>query len=141
MAKKRIFISFDYEHDKNYRYLLSALAANSGNDLEFIDVTPTEIQSNDVGKIKAVLTTKIRNATHCLVVVGAHANSNHPDRQEIGERNWQWWEIRKSHEEGKGFIGVKIERSYDAPQPLLNNGTKWAHSFNVESIIAAVNNA
>ena len=141
MAKKRIFISFDYEHDKNYRYLLSALSANSGNDLEFIDVTPTEIQSNDVGKIKAVVTTKIRNATHTLAVVGAHANSYHPHRQEIGERNWQWWEIRKSHAEGKGLIGVKIERSHSAPDPLLNNGTTWAHSFNVDAIIQAVKNA
>jgi hypothetical protein len=141
MAKKRIFISFDYEHDKNYRYLLSALAANSGNDLEFIDVTPSEIQSNDVSKIKAVLTTKIRNATLTLVVVGKHANSYHPDREKIGERNWQWWEIKKSHEEGKGFIGVKIERSNDAPEPLLNKGAKWAHSFNVEAIIEAINNA
>ena len=141
MAKKRIFISFDYENDRNYRYLLSALSANSGNDLEFIDVTPSEIQSYDIGKIKGVLTTKIRNATHTLAIVGAHANSYHPDRQEIGDRNWQWWEIRKSHAEGKGLIGVKIERSHAAPDPLLNNGTKWAHSFNVEAIIQAVNNA
>jgi len=141
MAKKRIFISFDYEHDKNYRYLLSALAANSGNDLEFIDVTPSEIQSYDISKIKSVLTTKIRNATHTLAIVGAHANSYHPDRQEIGERNWQWWEIRKSHSEGKGLIGVKIESSYSSPDPLLSNGTKWAQSFNVNAIIQAVNNA
>jgi len=141
MAKKRIFISFDYENDRNYRYLLSALSANSGNDLEFIDVTPSEIQSYDIGKIKGVLTTKIRNATHTLAIVGKHANSLHPDRVQIGERNWQWWEIRKSHLEGKGLIGVKIERYYDAPDPLLNNGTKWAHSFNVNAIIQAVNNA
>lgn len=96
MAKKRIFISFDYDHDRNYRYLLTALAANPRSDIDFADCTPEEIQSYDISRIKAVLTGKIREATHVLVIIGKQANSDHPDRQEIGERNWQWWEIKKA---------------------------------------------
>ena len=139
--KKRIFISFDYEHDKNYRYLLTALAKNPRSDIEFTDVTPEEIQSYDVGRIKAVLTKKIREATHTLVIIGKYANSYHPDRDEIGERNWQWWEINKSDEEGKGFIAVKIESSNKPPDPLYGKGATWANSFTVDAIVNAIDRA
>ncbi len=139
--KKRIFISFDYEHDKNYRYLLTALAKNPRSDIEFTDVTPEEIQSYDVGRIKAVLTKKIREATHTLVIVGKYANSYHPDSDEIGERNWQWWEINKSDEEGKGFIAVKIESSNKPPDPLYGKGATWANSFTVDAIVNAIDRA
>jgi len=138
---KRIFISFDYEHDKNYRYLLTALAKNPRSDIEFTDVTPEEIQSYDVGRIKAVLTKKIKEATHTLVIVGKYANSYHPNRDEIGERNWQWWEINKSDEEGKGFIAVKIESSNEPPEPLYGKGATWANSFTVDSIVNAIDRA
>ena len=138
---KRIFISFDYEHDKNYRYLLTALAKNPRFDIEFTDVTPEEIQSYDVGRIKAVLTKKIKEATHTLVIVGKYANSYHPDRDEIGERNWQWWEINKSDEEGKGFIAVKIESSNEPPEPLYGKGATWANSFTIDAIVNAIDRA
>lgn len=139
--KKRIFISFDYEHDKNYRYLLTALAKNPRSDIEFTDVTPEEIQSYDVGRIKAVLTKKIREATHTLVIIGKYANSYHPNRDEIGERNWQWWEINKSDEEGKGLIAVKIESSNESPKPLYAKGATWANSFTVDAIVNAIDRA
>jgi len=138
---KRIFISFDYEHDKNYRYLLTALAKNPRSDIEFTDVTPEEIQSYNVDRIKAVLTKKIKEATHTLVIVGKYANSYHPDRDEIGERNWQWWEINKSDEEGKGFIAVKIESSNEPPEPLYGKGATWANSFTVDAIVNAIDRA
>ena len=141
MALKRVFISFDYDHDRDYRYLLKALIANPRSDLQFEDVTPEEIQSYDIGRIKAVLTKRIRESTHTLVIVGAHANSYHPDRDEIGELNWQWWEIKKSAEEGNQFVAVKIDPGNEAPKPLYNQGAKWANSFKVESIINAIDQA
>jgi len=139
--KKRIFISFDYDHDKNYRYLLTALAKNPRSDIEFDDVTPEEIQSYDIGRIKAVLTKKIKEATHTLVIVGKYANSYHSDREEIGDRNWQWWEINKSDEEEKGFIAVKIDSSNTPPEPLYGKGATWANTFSVDSIVDAIDNA
>lgn len=138
---KRIFISFDYDNDWNYRYLLKALAENPRSDINFEDFTPEEIQSDDVGRIKAALTPRIRKSTHTLVIIGKHANSFHPDRSDIGERNWQWWEIQKSDEEGNKFIAVKIDPSNDSPEPLLGKGATWANSFKVDSIIAAIDNA
>jgi len=141
MAKKRVFICFDYDHDRNYRYLLKALSENAGSDIEFEDLTPEEIESEDVGRIKAALTRRIRISTHTLVIIGKHANSYHADRDEIGERNWQWWEIEKSDAEGNRFIAVKIESTNDSPNPLIGKGATWAKVFKVESILNAINNA
>ncbi len=86
---KRIFISFDYTHDKNYRYLLSALAKNPRSDIEFTDVTTEDIQSHDVRWIKEVLAQKIKYTMQTLVIIWKYANRYHHDRDEIGERNWQ----------------------------------------------------
>jgi hypothetical protein len=141
MAKKKVFICFDYDHDKNYRYLLKALAANAGSEIDFEDLTPEEIQSYDVGRIKAALTRRIGRSTHTLVIIGAHANSYHPDRGEIGERNWQWWEIEKSAQEGNGFIAVKIKSTNTTPEPIYGKGATCAKKFKVESILNAINNA
>ena len=141
MAKKRVFISFDYDHDRHYRYLLNALVANPSSDIDFDDCTPEEIQSEDISRIKAVLTSKIREATHTLVIIGKHANSYHRDKKEIGDRNWQWWEINKSSEERKGFIAVKIDASNTSPDPLYGKGAEWAMSFTVEAILRAIRKA
>lgn len=141
MTRKKVVICFDYEHDKHYRYLLKALSENSGSDISFEDLTPGEIQSNDVGRIKGVLSQKIQNATHTLVIIGKHANSYHPDRAKIGTRNWQWWEIEKSAEKGNKFIAVKIERTNPTPDPLNGKGASWAHSFRVDSILRAIDAA
>ena len=138
MAKK-VFISFDYDHDRHYRYLLKALSENAGSAINFEDLTPEEIQSSNVGRIKAALSRRIGDCTHILVIVGKHANSYHPDRAEIGSRNWQWWEIEKADQVGLKFIAVKIESSNSSPDPLYGKGAKWAHKFSVDSILSAIN--
>lgn len=138
---KRIFISFDYENDKNYRYLLSALKDNPRSDIEFEDLTPEEIQSDDVGRIKAALSRRIGRSDYTLVIIGEHANSYHPDRNEIATRNWQWWEIEKSDELENGFIAVRISTTCTTPDPLYGKGATWANSFKVESIISAIDTA
>lgn len=140
-ARKRIFISFDYDHDRDYRYLLNALKSNPQSAIDFDDLTPGEIDTTDVGRVKAVLTTKIRNSTHTLVIVGKYANTEHKDSAKIGTRNWQWWETEKTKSEGKGLIAVKIEASNQTPDPLYNAGAKWAMSYNVAAILKAIDEA
>jgi hypothetical protein len=139
--KKRIFVSFDYDHDRNYRYLLSALKENPRNDLEFDDVTPNEIKSSDIAYVKSVLRQHIKNATHSLVVVGEYANSRHRDAAAIGERNWQWWEIKESVAAANKMVAVKIKKEYESPEPLLGVKASWALSFTVDSIIKAIDQA
>jgi hypothetical protein len=139
--KKRVFISFDYDNDRHYRYLLDALEENSKNEIDYEDVTPSEIQSTDVGVIKSALMSRIKRSTHALVIVGSKANSYHPKAQQIGQRNWQWWEIVNSNSEGKRLIGVKIDPGYDSPEPLKNMKATWAMSFKVDSIVKAIKEA
>jgi hypothetical protein len=138
-SNKKIVISFDYDHDRNYRYLLSALKENSGNTIDFEDLTPSAIDTNSVARVKGVLSTQISNATHLLVIIGAYANTTHPDSKLIGTTNWQWWEIEKAKELGKKLIAVKIEKDNPTPTPLLNGGASWSMSYTVEGILKAIN--
>ena len=138
---KRIFISFNYTDDKNYRYLLSALAKNTNSPVKFEDITPSEIMSMDVGRIKAALTRRIKDADYTLVVIGKNANQRHPDAAKIGTRNWQWWEIEKADEENHKFIAVKIKNANPTPVPLLGKGATWAKSYNVQAIAKAIDDA
>jgi hypothetical protein len=138
MAKKKVFISFDYDHDKSYKYLLEAWDANTDFDFHINDVTPSEIQSQSVSVVKNVLARKVNEATYTIVIIGVYANSKHKDSKEIGYKNWQNYEIAKSKENGNQLIGVKLDSSYDAPEELYNSGATWA-SFTKESIINALN--
>jgi len=136
--KRRVFISFDYDNDRHYRYLLNALAANPNSAVELTDGTPGEIQSSDIARIKAVLTRRIREADVTLVIVGEYANSYHRDWMSIGYRNWQCWEVAKSYEEGNRLIAVKIKASYSAPETLYGKGATWINGFDTAAIARAL---
>lgn len=138
----RVFISFDFDNDRRYAYLLKAFAANPAfGSISFRDGTPTEINSNDVGRIKAALSRKIGDATTVVIVVGKHANARHRDSADIGEINWQHWEIKNAIRLRKKLVAVKIDRSYVAPAPLMAAGASWALSFTETSIAQALRNA
>ncbi|BAE49959.1 hypothetical protein amb1155 [Paramagnetospirillum magneticum AMB-1] len=139
MAKKRVVVSFDFDNDRHYRALLNAFAGNPNIDIDFADMTPSEIQSDQVDRIKAVLTTKISQATHMLVIVGEHINAPHRNRAKIGEINWQLWEIKKAVELRKPIIAVKLDRSYSTPA-LLGQGVTWIHSFNRSALEEVLGN-
>lgn len=138
MAKKKVCISFDYEHDVKYRNLLSAWDANSNFEFVFNDKTPGEIKSDDIGRIKAVLTQKIKSATYLLVIVGAYANTKDKNSAKIGDINWQNWEINKANELKKKLVGVKLDKSYDAPQALYNSGASWTMSFTQDAVLKSL---
>ncbi len=141
MAKKKVFVSFDYENDKNYKFLLEAWDANPDFDFYFSDLSSKEINSMSVDRVKAALTTKINKATYTLVIVGKEANKKHKDSKEIGYTNWLNFEIAKSKANKNKLVGVKIDKSYDSPEELLGAGASWAMSFTQESIINALNKA
>lgn len=141
MAKKKVFVSFDYENDKDYKFLLQAWDANPDFDFSFSDLSSSEIDSWSISKIKGALTTKINNATYTLVIVGKAANKKHADSDKIGYKNWLNFEIAKSKDNSNKLVGVKIDRTNDSPTELLNSGASWAMSFNQDAIIKALNNA
>jgi len=141
VVRKKICISFDWHNDRNYRNLLSAWLANAKNPIDFDDLTPGAIDTSDVGRVKAVLTARIRAATHTLVLVGEHTNDKHADSAKIGDQNWIWWEINQSKAASNGLIAVKIKSSNLTPTPLFDSGATWAMSFTQDAILKAIDEA
>lgn len=140
-ARKKVCISFDWHHDRDYRNLMSAWIANPNNTMDFIDLTPTEINTDSVSRVKGVLTTRIREATHTLVLIGEYANTRHRDSVEIGTRNWIWWEIEQSKATGNKLVGVKLKSTNEMPDPLRGSGATVITSFTEAAIIKAINDA
>ena len=141
MAKKKVFVSFDYDNDKHYKFLLEAWDANPDFDFKFSDLSSEEINSWDIPTVKGVLTTKINAATYTLVIVGKEANKKHADSEEIGYKNWLNFEIAKSKANGNKLVAVKLSSTNTSPDELLNSGASWAMSFTRDTIIKALDNA
>ena len=131
-TKKRIFISYDYDNDRNRRFLLTAWDKNKEFDFEFYDGSlNVAVESTNAAYIKSVIKPKIEAASHLLCIVGKHAHKS----------DWIAWEINKAIELGKKLIGVKLESTNTTPSALLNAGATWAMSFTFDSIKKAVDNA
>jgi hypothetical protein len=129
MAKKTIFISFDYDNDANYKNMLLAWDKNKEFDFELYNGSLKEaINSQDAEYIKSKIRPLINRASHLLCIVGKRSASS----------EWISWEIQTAVNAKKRLIGVKIEKSNTSPDPLLKNGTTWALSFNFEAIKKAV---
>lgn len=139
--KKKVFVSFDYENDKHYKYLLEAWDANDEFDFVFSDKTPTEINSENIGSIKAGLRKKIREATHTLVIVGKEANKQHKDHELIGYRNWINFEVAKSIEDGNRLAAVRLEKSYSLPEEIFGGKYSIVEGYTEDNIIDVLDRA
>ena len=132
MFRTKIFVSFDFENDRNYKYTL-----NSGIKIRILNLHVTihlqsEIQSWNISTIKAVLSRKINEATHVIVIVGKEANKLHKDRISIGYRNWQNFEIAKAKELKKQIIALQLNPSYEYPEELKNCNAKRIYSLDMK---------
>ena len=140
-GRKNVFVSFDYDNDKRYKYLLEAWDANPNFDFVFRDTTPGEINTNDIGRIKAGLTQKINLATHTLFIVGAHANQLHKDRKQIGYVNWINFEAAKSIESRNNLAVVKLDKGHAVPQELKKGRYWWIQGFSEPNVIQVLNDS
>jgi hypothetical protein len=132
MAKKTIFISYDYDNDKNYKNLLVAWDKNSDFDFGFNDQSAdVSIDSTDSATIKRAISAKINNATYFLCLVGEKTNKS----------KWVKWEISKAVELKKKLVAVKINSTNETPSELLGVGAKWAMSFTFDAIKKAIDEA
>jgi hypothetical protein len=137
-AKPRVFVSFDFENDVHYKRLLEAWSANSRFQFIFQDMTPQEIQSDSVARVKAVLTAKVKTATHTLVIIGQYANQLHANSQLIGCRNWINFEIQQSILNSKKIVGVRIQPQYVLPEKILGSEGKHVEGFTEAGIMKAL---
>jgi hypothetical protein len=129
MAKRKVFISYDYDHDKNYKNLLVAWDKNEEFDFAFTDMSAdVSVDSDDAAAIRRAISAKINAATYFLCLVGKHTHKS----------RWVAWEIGNAKELKKRLVAVKIDRDYETPAGLLNAGVSWAYSFTLDSIRRAV---
>lgn len=134
MAKKKVYVSLDYKHDKYYKYLLESWDANPGFKFMFGDQPPDDIYPNNVDRIKASLTKIINRTSYTLVIIGVEANTAHQDEELIGFKNWMNFEVHQSKLHRNKFVGVKLKESYDSPDELRDTDAKLALRFNLDDI-------
>lgn len=139
MAKKKVCVSFDYEFDKKYYYLLEAWNSNPDIDFGINNCTPSEIQTASVSVIKRVLSRNIGDANYMIAIIGSHSNDKHPDCDEIGFRNWQAYEIAKNTEKGNKLVVVELEPDNEALDECYGVGAEWIKGFNLKKIEDALN--
>ncbi|MBP0622932.1 TIR domain-containing protein [Cupriavidus consociatus] len=72
MAKKRVFISFDYDHDETLKTFLVGQAKNEDSPFEFADWSIKE-HINDDWKAKA--RTRIKSVDVVCVICGEHTDT------------------------------------------------------------------
>jgi hypothetical protein len=130
MAKKTVFISFDYDNDAHYKNLLLAWDKNSDFDFGFYDGSLRDgINSTNAAYIKSKIKPKILAAGRLLCIVG----------EKTSKSSWIDWEIQTAKDAGKTLIGVKTGKDNTSPTGLLGaSGTKWALSFNFDAIKKAI---
>jgi hypothetical protein len=105
MAKKRVFISFKAEDQKQVNGL-RLLNANDDFDIEFYDESVrVEIKSNDAAYIRRKIREKIDKTTVTVCMVSADTHTS----------EWVNWELEESYERGNKviFMGLK-----DGPKQL-----------------------
>lgn len=129
MAKKRVFISYDYDNDKHYKNLLLAWDKNKQFDFYISDYSAdVSIDSTDAGSIKRVLSRFINDGNYFLCIVGKKTHKS----------GWVKWEIAKAVELRKKIIAVKTDRENRTPDELYGINASWALSFTHEAIKNAI---
>lgn len=132
MAKKKIFVSYDYDNDRHYKNLLLAWDKNSEFDFAMNDQSAdVSIKSDDAAAIKRAISAKINAATYFLCIIGTKTSKS----------DWVAWEIDKAKDLSKRLVAVKTSSTNDTPAGLLGAGASWAMSFTFDAIKKAVDNA
>ena len=129
MAKKKIFISYDYQNDGYWKNLLVAWDANSLFEFSFYDTSvDVSVDSTDAAAIKRAISARINNATYFLCIVGKNTHKS----------GWVKWEIEKAVDLKKKLVAVKTDSENTSPDAILGVGASWAMSFTFDSITKAI---
>src|SRR5579864_9212202 len=106
MAKKTVFISFDYDNDAYWKNLLLAWDKNSDFDFGFYDGSLKDaINSTNAAYIKSQIKPKILAAGRLLCIVG----------EKTSKSAWIDWEIQTAKDASKKLIGVKTVKDNTSP--------------------------
>ena len=132
MAKRKVFISFDYDNDRHYKNLLVAWDKNKSFDFGFYDGSVTvPVNSEKAGPVRRVISGRIAACPRFLCIVGKRTYKS----------DWVAWEIDKAIELRRALIAVKTDRSNTSPGNLLNAGATWALSFTFDAVKKALDDS
>ncbi|WP_321437927.1 TIR domain-containing protein [uncultured Bacteroides sp.] len=138
MVKKKVFVSFDHDNDRQYKNLLEEWNTNSDFEFCFNSLSPNEIKKEDIPRVKNTLTSKINQTSYTFVIIGKEANKESKYQEEIGFRNWQNFEVAMSKANKNKLIGVKLDKKFESPDELVGCGAKCIMSFTEEAILKAL---
>ncbi len=129
MAKNRVFISYDYDHDKVSKDRLLAWDADKEFDFSSYDQSlDVAIDSDDAAAIKQDLAARIGESSHFLCIVGKQTYLS----------GWAAWETRKAAELKKKLVAVKTDSINNSPSALQRAGALWSLLFTFDSIKKAI---
>lgn len=134
MAKRKVFVSYDHSEDLRYKDILRAWDTNENFDFEFDQRSPNvAIDSTNAAVIKSALTSKMKEATYLLVIVGAKSATS----------KWMAWEIYRAKERDikLKLAAVRISAGYALPSGISTSNTAITNGFTQEGIIAALDKA
>lgn len=141
MVKKKVFVSFDHDNDREYKHLLQEWNDNPEFEFGFSTLSPSEIKKEDVPRMKEALATQISKAAYTFVIVGKESNKESKLQEDIGYRNWQNFEIALSKSLKHKLAGIKLDKKFDSPDELVGCGIKCAMSFTREEVLKALKEA
>jgi len=130
MAKNKVFIGYDYDHDKAYKDRLLGWDANQEFDFSSYDHSfGVAVDSRESVAIKQDLAAQIGESSNFLCIVG----------KETYRSAWMAWEIRKAVELKKKLVATKTDSTNNSPTALQGIGASWSTTFNFDSIKKAMN--
>ena len=130
MKKKKIFISYDYDNDRDYKNLLVAWKENKKmKDFKFIDKsTDISINSKNENYIKKCIKDDIKSANVVLCIVGEKTNKN----------KWIDFEIKEAKIQQKNIIAVKTDKDCKLPESIKKYADSVINSYEMKKIAQAI---
>jgi antiphage defense system Thoeris ThsB-like protein len=130
MAKNKVFISYDHDHDKAFKDRLLGWDANHEFDFSSYDQSfDVAVDCPDAAAIKHDLAQRIGDASYFLCIVG----------KETYRSGWVAWEVQKAVELKKKLVAAKIDSIDNSPRSMQGVGASWSTMFNFDSIKKAMN--
>nr|WP_320038271.1 TIR domain-containing protein [uncultured Bacteroides sp.] len=141
MVRKKVFVSYDHENDRQYRHMLEEWNTNPDFEFCFSNLSPNEVKKENIMHAKEVITGKIKETDYMFVITGRDANKVNKFHEDIGYRNWQNFEIAVSKANNKKLAGIKLDKKFESPEEIVGCGVKSAMSFTKEAILKALKDA
>jgi MTH538 TIR-like domain (DUF1863) len=130
MAKLRVFISYDYDHDKACKDRLLEWDTNQEYDFRSYNQSfGVSVDSPEATAIKQDLAARIGDSGCFLCIIG----------KDTYRSGWAVWEILKAVELKKKLVAVKTDSINNSPTAMQGVGASWSAMFNFDSIKSAIN--